>query len=114
MAKSAKRQTDEAVATAAARESLELIMRSLEDMLNRLRAEYLEMPGLRLTAAQMRRLRGIERMMCQSVLDALVDAKFLCMKSDGSYARLTSGDIIPRPRAAKAELGAGKRSVKTS
>jgi hypothetical protein len=57
----------------------------IEDMLNRLRAEYLEMPGSRLTAAQVQRLRGIERMMCESVLDALVDAKFLCMKSDGRY-----------------------------
>jgi hypothetical protein len=54
-------------------------------MLNRLRAEYLEMPGLRLTAAQVQRLRGIERLMCESVLDALVDAKFLRVKSDGSY-----------------------------
>jgi hypothetical protein len=54
-------------------------------MLNRLRAEYLEMPGLRLTAAQVQRLRGIERLMCESVLDALVDAKFLRVKSDGTY-----------------------------
>jgi hypothetical protein len=70
-------------------------MRSIEDMFNRLRAEYLEMPGLRLTPAQVQRLCGIERMMCQSVLDALVDAKFLCMKSDGSYTRVTGEERLP-------------------
>jgi hypothetical protein len=105
MGKSARRRTDEAVATAAARESLRVIMKSIEDMFNRLRAEYLEMPGLRLTAAQVQRLCGIERMMCQSVLDALVDAKFLCMKSDGSYTRVTGGEIASHARSAKAELG---------
>jgi hypothetical protein len=85
MAKSAKGQTDEAVATGAALQSPRVILGSIEDMINRLRAEYLEMPGLRLTAAQVQRLCGIERMMCESVLDALLDAKFLCVKSDGSY-----------------------------
>ena len=66
-------------------------MRTIHDVLKRLRAEYLAMPGLRLTAEQVQRLCGIERMMCQSVLDALVDAKFLCMKPDGSYTRVTDG-----------------------
>ena len=57
----------------------------------RLRAEYLEMPGLRLTLEQAQRLCGIERVSCQLMLDALVDEKFLCVKSDGHYARLTTG-----------------------
>ena len=59
-------------------------------MLTRIRAEYLEMPGLRLTLQQAQRLCGVERTMCQMVLDVLVDEKFLCVKSDGHYARLTS------------------------
>jgi hypothetical protein len=48
-------------------------------ILNRVRAEYLEMPGLRLTPEQTGRLCGVERALCQSVLDALVVEKFLCV-----------------------------------
>jgi hypothetical protein len=73
----------------------------MEDVLTRLRAEYMEMPGLRLNARQVQRLCGIDQTICQAVLDALVDAKFLSVKSDGSYARLTSEEIIVRPRSAK-------------
>jgi len=58
-------------------------MRTTEDVLNRLRAEYLEMPGLRLKPAQVQRLCGVERMICQMVLDVLVDEKCLCAKLDG-------------------------------
>jgi hypothetical protein len=75
-------------------------------MLTRIRAEYSEMPGLRLTLEQAQRLCGIERTVCKDALDALVDSKFLCMKHDGTYARLTDGEH-PRPRPAKAELDVG-------
>ena len=61
------------------------------ELLERTRAEYLEMPGLRLKAEQVQRLCGIERTMCQIVLDTLVETNFLCMKSDGAYARLMDG-----------------------
>ena len=82
-------------------------------MLTRMRAEYLEMPGLRLTLEQAQRLCGVERTLCKMVLDALVDEQFLCVKSDGRYARMTDGDL-PRPRPAKTDLGAEKRFVKAS
>jgi hypothetical protein len=68
-----------------------------EHLVNRLRAEYLEMPGMRLTIQQVQRLCGLERPLCQAILDVLVDAKFLCVKPDGTYARVTDGDV-PRPR----------------
>jgi hypothetical protein len=58
-------------------EKVVALMRTLHDVIKRLRAEYLQSPGLRLTAEQVQRLCGIERMMCQSVLDALVNAGFL-------------------------------------
>jgi hypothetical protein len=48
-------------------------------LLKRLRAEFLEMPGMRLTPEQLQRLCGIEPTMCQLVLDSLVDEKFLCV-----------------------------------
>jgi hypothetical protein len=59
----------------------------LEDVLRRVQGEYLEMPGLRLTAAQAQRLWGLDRAACDAVLDALVHAKFLVRSSDGAFLR---------------------------
>jgi hypothetical protein len=61
---------------------------TIEDGVNRLRAEFVEMPGLRLTSLQVQRLCGVERTLCQLALDSLVEAKFLYMKPDGSTGRL--------------------------
>ena len=68
-------------------------MTTFDDVVNRLRAEFLEMPGLRLTARQVQRLCGIEKTLCQLGLDSLVATKFLYMKSDGVYARTTDGKV---------------------
>ena len=57
--------------------------------LTRLRAEYLEMPGLQLTRGQVQRLCGLEPAVCERVLDTLVDMRFLCLTANGSYARFT-------------------------
>jgi len=86
----------------------------LDEVIRRVQGEYIEMPGLRLTLGQAQRLCGIERMLCKVVLDALVEAKFLCVKSDGAYARLIEGRDIPRPRPAKAHLEADARVVMAS
>ena len=84
-------------------------------LFTRIRGEYLEMPGLRLTLAQAQRLCGVERMLCRMVLDALVQEQFLCVKSDGTYTRLIDGGDVPRPRPAKADLfGAATRGVMAS
>ena len=88
-------------------------MIGLQEVLRQLRAEFLEMPGLRLNAAQVQRLCGMERMICQTALDALVDERFLRVSPDGYYARSTDGEI-PRPRAVKARLGTGTHSAKAS
>ena len=50
------------------------------------------MPCMRLKLEQVQRLCGIERSICKVVLDSLVDAKFLGVKSDGCYARLSDGE----------------------
>jgi hypothetical protein len=42
-------------------------------LLTHIRAEYQEMPGLRLTLAQAQRLCGMERALRRMVLDVLVD-----------------------------------------
>jgi hypothetical protein len=86
---------------------------SKKSLIRRIRAEYLEMPGLRLTLEQAQRLCGVERTACKAVLDALVDAKFLCTKSDGAYARLSDGEL-PAPHPAKADLRVHKRVIAAS
>ncbi len=68
-------------------------MRTIDDLLNRLRAEFLEMPGMQLKPEQVRRLCGVERELCQAVLDSLVATKFLCVCPDGRYARVTDGEV---------------------
>jgi len=59
-----------------------------DSLLGRLRAEFLEMPGLRLTVPQAQYLCGVDRVQCQQMLDALVAARFLCVRPDGAYMRL--------------------------
>jgi DNA-binding IclR family transcriptional regulator len=56
-----------------------------EEILERLRAEYREMPGMRLKLEQVQRLCGIEQPVCKRALEALVEAKFLRLGSDGAY-----------------------------
>ena len=68
-------------------------------ILERLRAEYLEMPGMKLTIEQIQRLCGIEPRMCKPVLDALVKVSFLRLNSDGTYVRLTEGSASLPPQA---------------
>jgi hypothetical protein len=55
----------------------------------RIRAEFSEMPGMRLTPEQVERLSGVDRAVCQCVLDDLVRAKFLSRLPNGSYGRLS-------------------------
>src|SRR5262245_41570159 len=80
--------------------------RHLHRLVDRLYSEYLEMPGLRLTIPQAQRLCGVGGMICQMVLDALVDEKFLRVNRDGTYGRLADGD---QPRPAQAKLRARLR-----
>ncbi len=61
----------------------------VRQLLQRIRGEYLEMPGLRLTAEQATRLWSLDLGTCMTLLDALVDSKFLARTSDGQYMRLS-------------------------
>ena len=65
--------------------------RRLHELMDRLRSEYLEMPGLRLTVGQAQRLCGVEHAPCHMLLDALVEQRFLRVNRDGGYVRLTEG-----------------------
>jgi hypothetical protein len=88
-------------------------MTTLDDVVTRLRAEFLEMPGLRLTSGQVERLCGVEKTLCQSGLDVLVEMRFLSVRSDGVYARTTDG-AVSRPRMARAGLGLPGRLARVS
>jgi len=56
------------------------------EVLRRIRAEYREMPGLRLTAPQAQCLFGLDSDTWDAVLAALLDAKFLSHTHDGQFA----------------------------
>jgi hypothetical protein len=57
---------------------------------------YLEMPGLRLTLDQAQRRFGGQGMLCRMMGDAPVKAKFLCVHSNGTCARLIDRrDLLP-------------------
>lgn len=58
-----------------------------EDLLHRVRGEYLEMPGLRLTPAQAARLWGLNQNPAHALLEALVEMGFLVQTADGQYTR---------------------------
>ena len=84
-------------------------------LLDRIRGEYLEMPGLKLTLPQAQRLWHLRERECEGLLGALIDAKFLSRKSDGRYARASELEGISRhPRVAKMELRSETRPEKRS
>jgi hypothetical protein len=59
----------------------------IHDILERIQGEYMELPGLRLTRLQAQRLWHLDRAVCDALLLALVDARFLSRAPDGSFVR---------------------------
>jgi hypothetical protein len=62
----------------------------LERILYRIREEFREMPGLRLTPAQATRLWGLEHDACREVIEVLVEAEFLRWTASGAVTRAGS------------------------
>jgi hypothetical protein len=60
-----------------------------EQILRRIRNEYIEMPGLKLTVRQAQRLWGLDAETCSQAIELLVEAKFLCRTGVECYTRLT-------------------------
>ena len=75
-------------------------MNEPEALLRRVRGEFVEMPGLRLTVVQAARLWGLERATCEAVIDALVGSSFLRLTTSGVVMRT---DHESTDRAAQAE-----------
>ena len=57
------------------------------NLLNRVRGEFIEMPGLRLRVEQAQRLWNLDRASCELLLRSLVEANFLRRFSDDGYSR---------------------------
>ena len=56
-------------------------------LLLRIRGEYLEMPGLRLTLAQAMRLFNLDALTCDVALRTLVEDGFLWQTPQGAFLR---------------------------
>lgn len=69
-----------------------------EALVRRVRGEYREMPGLRLTIAQACRLWQVDRATCERILGELVQERFLQQTRDGAYV------AFPAARPVKAQL----------
>ena len=60
-------------------------------LLRRVKAEYVEMPGLQLTHEQAQRLCALDRETCAVIFDKLVQGGFLIRGADGRYRRAADG-----------------------
>ena len=59
-----------------------------DEILQRIRGEYREMPGLQVSLTQACRLWGLEPSACEAHLNALVNEGFLACRRNGAYVRL--------------------------
>jgi hypothetical protein len=77
-----------------------------DEVLRRIRGEFLEMPGMRLTAPQARRLWGLDAAQCEALLTALVDAKFLFQTRDGAFMRVETSMPVKAGRRPSSRVAA--------
>ena len=59
-------------------------------LVDRVRGEFIEMPGLQLTMAQASRLWGLDIPSCRNVVDVLVESAFLRWTAGGKIVRATN------------------------
>jgi hypothetical protein len=64
-----------------------VVERPSTDTLDRVRAEYLDLPGLKLTPCQAQRLFCLDPSSCEAVLNTLVDLGFLRCTPAGLFMR---------------------------
>ncbi|MGE3276089.1 MAG: hypothetical protein AB7O67_13320 [Vicinamibacterales bacterium] len=58
-------------------------------VVNRVRAEFIEMPGLRLTPTQAQRLWGLDRHTCEAVVAQLTATRELVRGADGRISAVS-------------------------
>jgi hypothetical protein len=59
----------------------------LHEVVERVRGEFLEMPGLRLTLPQAARLWGLDQSSCAEVMEVLLRSAFLRRTPSGAVTR---------------------------
>ena len=64
---------------------------TIADWVHRIRAEYLEMPGLNLTPAEIQRMWGLDAVTCDALLETLVAVGFLRRTRAGGFVRADGG-----------------------
>ena len=69
-----------------------------EMLVRRVREEFREMPGLRLTIAQACRLWGLELHICRALIESLVDSAFLRWTPRGVMLNGVPGFPVPGSR----------------
>ena len=74
-------------------------------LLTRIRGEFGEMPGLRLTLPQACRLWHLDASHCREVLERLIAEGFIHETADGAYTAVAA----TRGRSAKATLASSRR-----
>jgi hypothetical protein len=77
-----------------------------DDVFFRVQGEFLEMPGLRLTEAQARRLWGLEGSACSALLGVLVEAKFLYRTRDGAFMKVDHAKPVKATLAQRSRIAA--------
>lgn len=60
---------------------------NVDTLIERVRAEFDEMPGMRLTVSQASRLFGLDEELCRSVVERLVSAEYLKKMENGAVIR---------------------------
>lgn len=85
-------------------------VRPAVDLLQRIQGEFLEMPGLRLTEPQARRLWNIDATSCSSIVSLLIEGGFLFRTPDGSFMHVEQAKPLKteltRPPSARSKLPA--------
>ena len=66
----------------------EIAIMKVQSLVERIRGEFREMPGLQLTLAQAQRLFGLDPVACRRVIDTLVEASFLRWTETGTVVQV--------------------------
>jgi len=82
------------------------LTRANDEVLRRVQGEFLEMPGLRLTEAQARRLWGLDAASCRALLGTLVEANFLFRTRDGAFMRVEHAMPVKATMKPRAKIAA--------
>ena len=61
------------------------------ELVRRIRGEFLEMPGMRVTPEQARRLWSLDRATCVATLESLFTSGFLARDANGRYHKAQGG-----------------------